>query len=162
MTIVITSYSIHYTKLYDEVEAFFVPFAERIVETLNRIGYPLCHGKVMVNNPTWRGRLHDWQARIRDWVNDPEPQKVRYSSIFFDFVPLAGDPELAGQLRDIVHRELRNFPGFLYHMMSLDLRYKVPVGLLGRFLLVITSYSIHYTKLYELFFIILVLILLLN
>jgi len=117
-----------------EVEAFFVPFAERIVETLNRIGYPLCHGKVMVNNPTWRGRLHDWQARIRDWVNDPEPQKVRYSSIFFDFVPLAGDPELAGQLRDIVHRELRNFPGFLYHMMSLDLRYKVPVGLLGRFI----------------------------
>jgi CBS domain-containing protein len=88
----------------------------------------------MANNPLWRGRLNDWQTRIRDWVNDPEPQKVRYSSIFFDFAPLAGDPELANQLRDIVHREIRNFPGFLYHMMSLDLRYKVPVGLLGRFI----------------------------
>jgi CBS domain-containing protein len=117
-----------------EVEAFFVPLAEKIVDALSRVDYSLCHGKVMANNPLWRGRLNDWQTRIRDWVNDPEPQKVRYSSIFFDFAPLAGDPELANQLRDIVHREIRNFPGFLYHMMSLDLRYKVPVGLLGRFI----------------------------
>ncbi len=72
--------------------------------------------------------------RIRDWVNDPEPQKVRYSSIFFDFAPLAGDPTLAQSLREVVHREIREFQGFLYHMMTLDLRYKVPVGLLGRFL----------------------------
>jgi CBS domain-containing protein len=117
-----------------EVEAFFIPLAERIVAALSRVGYPLCHGKVMASNPLWRGRLSDWQARVRDWVNDPEPQKVRYSSIFFDFAPLAGDPGLANALRDIVHQEIRNFPGFLYHMMSLDLRYKVPVGLLGRFI----------------------------
>jgi CBS domain-containing protein len=117
-----------------EVEAFFVPLAERIVAALSRVGYPLSRGKVMVDNPLWRGRLSDWKARLRDWVNDPEPQKVRYSSIFFDFAPLAGDPSLANQLRDIVHQEIRDFPGFLYHMMSLDLRYKVPVGLLGRFI----------------------------
>ncbi|PLX82529.1 MAG: cyclic nucleotide-binding protein [Desulfuromonas sp.] len=118
-----------------EIDAFFVPFAEKLVQALNRVGYPLCHGKVMANNPSWRGRLRDWQARIKDWVNEPEPQKVRYSSIFFDFTPLAGDPSLAQDLREIVHCEIREFQGFLYHMMSLDLRYKVPVGLLGRFIL---------------------------
>jgi len=89
----------------------------------------------MANNPIWRGRLQDWKERIADWVNDPEPQKVRYSSIFFDFAPLAGDPSLAQDLRDIVHHLIREFPGFLYHVMSLDLRYKVPVGLLGRFII---------------------------
>jgi CBS domain-containing protein len=118
-----------------EIDAFFVPFGERIVRALEKVGYPLCHGKVMVNNPAWRGRLKDWQTRIQDWVNDPEPQKVRYSSIFFDFAPLVGDPSLARDLRSIVNREVREFQGFLYHMMSLDLRYKVPVGLLGRFVL---------------------------
>ncbi len=118
-----------------EVEAFFVPFAEKIVSALAEVGYPLCEGKVMVNNPAWRGRLKEWRARINDWVNDPEPQKVRYSSIFFDFAPLAGDPALAQDLRTIVHRAIREYQGFLYHMMSLDLRYKVPVGLLGRFIL---------------------------
>lgn len=117
-----------------EIEAFFTPFSERLVQALATVGYPLCHGKVMVSNPAWRGRLIDWEERLRDWVNDPEPQKVRYSSIFFDFVPLAGDPTLAHDLRTVVFRLIRDFQGFLYHMMSLDLRYKVPVGLLGRFL----------------------------
>ena len=117
-----------------EIDAFFIPLAEKVVTALHRVGYPLCSGNVMANNPLWRGRLQDWQARIRDWVNDPEPQKVRYSSIFFDFAPLAGDPGLAQSLREVVNREIREFQAFLYHMMALDLRYKVPVGLLGRFL----------------------------
>ncbi len=118
-----------------EIQAFFVPFADKIVSSLHRVGYPLCTGKVMANNPLWCGRVQDWDARISDWVNNPEPQKVRYSSIFFDFTPLAGDSGLAQNLRDIVDREIREFQAFLYHMMSLDLRYKVPVGLLGRFIL---------------------------
>jgi len=116
------------------VEAYFVPLAEKIVKALDRVGYPLCQGKVMVTNPAWRGRLKDWEARIRNWVVDPEPQNVRYSSIFFDFVPLVGDPALAQELRGVVFREIREYTAFLYHMMSLDLRNKVPLGLLGRFI----------------------------
>jgi CBS domain-containing protein len=116
------------------VEGFFTPLAEKVVRALEEVGYPACHGKVMVNNPAWRGRLRDWHARIKDWVNDPEPQKVRYSSIFFDFAPLAGDPQLARDLRAVIQSQIQDFQGFLYHMMSLDLRYKVPVGLLGRFI----------------------------
>ena len=115
-----------------EIEEFFVPFSEKLVDALAEVGYPLCEGKVMCNNPLWRGRLIDWHKRIHDWVQNPEPQKVRYSSLFFDFVPLAGDSTLAQSLHDIVFSEIRRFEGFLYHMMSLDLRYKVPVGLLGR------------------------------
>jgi CBS domain-containing protein len=89
----------------------------------------------MANNPSWRGRVQDWDERISGWVNNPEPQKVRYSSILFDFAPIAGDAGLAQSLHDIVDRGIAEFQVFLYHMMSLDLRYKVPVGLLGRFLL---------------------------
>jgi CBS domain-containing protein len=117
-----------------EIEKFFKPFSEKLVAALAKVGYPLCEGKVMCNNPMWTGRLIDWHKRIHDWVQNPEPQKVRYSSIFFDFVPLDGDSTLAQSLHDIVFSEIRRFEGFLYHMMSLDLRYKVPVGLLGRFI----------------------------
>ena len=117
-----------------EVEEFFAPFSEKLVQSLQKVGYPLCEGKVMANNPAWRGRLKDWNERLTDWVNDPEPQKVRYSSIFFDFVSLAGETSLAEDLRDIVHHLISDFPGFLYHMMSLDLRYRVPIGLFGGFI----------------------------
>lgn len=118
-----------------EVNAFFVPFAEQLVEAYARIGYPRCHGKVMADNPLWRGRLKEWRARISDWINTPEPQKVRYSTIFFDFMPLVGDPSLCQDLRDIVHEKIRKFPLFLYHVMELDFKHKVPLGLLGRFTL---------------------------
>lgn len=120
---------------YEEVNAFFVPFSNRLVEVLDQIGYPRCKGKVMVNNPIWRGRLKEWYSRIYDWVNTPEPQRVRYSTIFFDFMPLVGDPALCQDLRDIVHEQIRKFPLFLFYMMQLDFKHKVPLGLLGRFTL---------------------------
>jgi len=118
-----------------EVEAFFEPLAKAVVEALQQVGYPLCDGLVMIDHPLWRGRLSDWRRRIRDWIDITEPQQIRNSSIFFDFAPLAGDSALASELREIVRAEVAGQPGFLYQMMTLDLCYKVPLGLLGRFIL---------------------------
>lgn len=117
------------------VEPFFARFGTALTENLLAIGYPLCDGEVMANNPLWRGSLHDWKIRIQEWVHNPEPMKVRFSSIFFDFVPLYGDAELAHELRVAIAGEIESFAGFLYQMMSLDLRHKVPLSLLGRFVL---------------------------
>ena len=116
-----------------EVDAFFIPFAEKLVAALARIGYPRCDGNVMVNNPLWRGRLQDWKERVSDWIRVPEAQKVRYSSIFFDFMPIAGEASLCLALRKIVHQEIKDHPIFLYHMMELDFKHKVPLSLIGRF-----------------------------
>ncbi|TYO98330.1 CBS domain-containing protein [Geothermobacter ehrlichii] len=120
-------------EMRQEVDAFFVPFAERLVAAYAAIGYPLCNGKVMANNPLWRGRLQDWKERITEWIRVPEPQRVRYSTIFFDFMPLVGDTSLCQDLRDIVHLLIRETPVFLYHLMELDFQHKVPLSLLGRF-----------------------------
>lgn len=118
-----------------EVESFFAPLARDVVAALQQIGYPVCDGQVMADHPQWRGRLCDWRERIRDWIADSEPQQIRNSSIFFDFAALAGDSTLVTELREIVRAEVRDQPGFLYQMMALDLRYKVPLGLLGGFVL---------------------------
>ena len=116
-----------------EVDTFFVPFSEKLNMALAKTGYPLCDGDVMVRNKEWRGRLGDWQERLNSWLLDPEPTHVRNSSIFFDFLPLVGDVDLAHDLREMVASGIATHQGFLYHMMTLDLRYKVPLGLLGRF-----------------------------
>jgi len=117
----------------EEVAAYFFPMAEKLVTALDTIGYPLCNGKVMVNNPLWRGPLKDWKKRVASWIQVPEPQRVRYSSIFFDFMPISGDSSLCNDLRDIVRHEISENPLFLYYMMELDYKHKVPIGLLGRF-----------------------------
>jgi CBS domain-containing protein len=85
-----------------EVDAFFEPFSDKLNLALARVGYPLCDGEVMARNKEWCGRLADWQERINVWLLDPEPIHVRNSSIFFDFLPLVGDVELAHDLREIV------------------------------------------------------------
>ncbi len=118
----------------DEIDRFFVPLADRIVSALDTIGYNYCSGAVMANNPAWRGRIRDWRERIEQWALEPDPVNIRDSSIFFDFAPLAGDSGLAHDLREIVNRVIAENPPLLYQMMSLDLRHKPPVGLLGRFI----------------------------
>lgn len=120
-------------EMHEEIEKFFDFFGERLVEAYASIGYPRCNGGVMGSNPFWRGRLKDWDARIYDWIHTPEPKKVMYSTIFFDFMPLTGDATLCQDLRDIVYKQIREFPLFLYHMMEQDFKHKVPLGLLGGF-----------------------------
>lgn len=122
-------------SMLEEVEAFFVPFSEKLVEAFALIGYPLCNGEVMVNNPLWRGRVKDWHNRIINWFSKPEPKSVMFSTIFLDFMPLAGEATLCLDLRDIVHSEIRKNPAFLYHMMENDLKHKPPLGILSRFIL---------------------------
>lgn len=124
-----------------EVTAFFTPFAERLVAGLEQIGYPLCNGEVMANNPLWRGRLNEWKVRVSDWIRVPEPKKVMYATIFFDFMPLTGDATLCQDLRDIVHAELRRYPRFLYHLLENDLNHRAPLNLLGRF--VVEKSGVH-------------------
>ncbi len=120
-------------EMHEEIEKFFDLFGERLAEAYAGIGYPRCNGGVMGSNPFWRGRLKDWDARIYDWIHVPEPKKVMYSTIFFDFMPLTGDATLCQDLRDIVYKQIREFPLFLYHMMEQDFKHKVPLGLLGGF-----------------------------
>lgn len=120
-------------SMQDEVDAFFIPLADKVVHALDHVGYPLCEGDVMASNPVWRGRLSDWEDRIKDWATNPEPHKVRYSSIFFDFTPIVGDPSLAHSLQSIVFQSIREHPGFLYQVMQLNLSHKVPTGIWGRF-----------------------------
>jgi CBS domain-containing protein len=68
-------------------------------------------------------------------VTTAEPVQIRDSAIFFDCALLVGDGGLLAELRDIIRVQVADQPGFLYQMMALDLRYKVPLGLLGRFIL---------------------------
>lgn len=121
-------------EMQQEVDDFFIPFADKLTHALDAVGYPLCEGDVMVSNEAWRGRSADWRQRVADWAANPEPFKVRYSSIFFDFTPLVGDESLAHQLQSDVFTAVRDYPSFLYNVMKLNLTHKVPIGLWSKFI----------------------------
>lgn len=119
--------------MQEEVDAFFLPFFDKLVLAFAEVGYPLCEGFVMVNNPEWRGTLSQWKKRVSDWIRVPEPKMVRYSSIFFDFMPVLGESKLCDELRETIHKEIQKNSLFLFHMLEIDSKSRVPLNLLGRF-----------------------------
>lgn len=121
-------------ELEAEVSNFFIPFTEKLVKALDTVGYPLCKGEVMVNNPIWRGKLSEWKKRVSRWITVPEPQRVRFSTIFFDLYSLIGDSKLCNDLKNHIFKEIKNNLIFLYQMMELDYKHKVPLGFLNRFI----------------------------
>jgi CBS domain-containing protein len=87
----------------------------------------------MASNPRWRQPLATWRRYFADWVSDPTPENLLYSSIYFDFRPLAGDPGLARALRDEVRAQVRAWRSFPRHLGRLAVSHGPPLGLFGRF-----------------------------
>lgn len=110
-----------------------LPLARRINETLDVCGFPLCTGQIMASNPQWCLSLHEWQEKFSNWVLEGDPQALLNASIFFDFRPLHGVMELAGELTDWLALEASTNSRFLFQMAANAQRRKVPLGLLHRF-----------------------------
>ena len=117
----------------DAVRERLLPFARRVNEALDACGFPLCKGEVMASNPKLCLSLDEWRARMRSWVNTPDPTALLDAAICFDFRPLHGDATLAAALRDTVFELTRANPAFLRHMAEIALESRPPLGWLRDF-----------------------------
>jgi CBS domain-containing protein len=117
----------------DSVRERLLPFARRVNNALDACGFPLCKGDVMASNPKLCLSLDEWRARMRGWVNTPDPKALLDATICFDFRPLHGDATLAASLRDTVFELTRANPAFLRHMAEIALESRPPLGWLRDF-----------------------------
>lgn len=117
----------------DEVaRAWFRRFAEALNPALDRVGYTLCPGDIMANNPEFRRTLGEWRERITRLVDYPMQQGARWSSIVFDFATQYGDDLLTAALRDHLVHEIRRNRGLLKMMVRDDAAGQPAVGLFNR------------------------------
>jgi CBS domain-containing protein len=111
----------------------YLEFADEVNRGLDACGFPLCKGDIMARNPKWCLPLEGWRATFDAWIRNPEPQALLNAAIFFDLRPLAGEAQLAGQLRDGLLAQAASKPAFLRAMASNALQVKPPIGLLRDF-----------------------------
>lgn len=112
----------------DAVRDYFLHrLGARIVTLLEKCGFALCPGNVMVNNPAWSRSLGEWARELAAWAQEPTPERVRAATIFLDFRPVAGDLTLGARLRE----RARPSPLFLHHLAADDLSHRVPLGPFG-------------------------------
>ncbi len=117
----------------EDTARYFAEFGARMKDALARCGFPPCSADYMASNPKWRQPLSVWKRTFADWVQEPAPEQILRSLIFFDFRPIHGDLLLAERLRAYLGQIVRERELFLAHMAATVLKNRPPLGLFGRF-----------------------------
>jgi len=83
-------------------------FADTFNNHLEKLGYPLCDGNIMMTNPMWRQPLKQFNTQIGSWFKNTDPMHGIYLSAIIDGEYVCGDESLLTQVRQhlkIAHRQ---------------------------------------------------------
>ncbi|WP_445396621.1 DUF294 nucleotidyltransferase-like domain-containing protein [Zobellella sp. An-6] len=111
--------------------AEILPFAEQFSRYLERLGYPPCPGKVMVNNPEWVHSLSAWQERIRRWVRQNSPHSHMQLAILSEPHFIAGRESLVRQLQKQLLEAVRGQELLLSEFAAQALKFHTPLTFFG-------------------------------
>ena len=118
-----------------EHEAYFEQLAKFVCDGLAACGYAYCSGDIMATNPQWRKTFTQWQECFGDWIDNPEPQALLNSSIFFDLDGVWGETKLADILKIFIAQRAKKTPRFLASLARNALSRTPPLGFFKNFVM---------------------------
>ena len=113
---------------------YFLKLGGLISKELNTIGFEYCPAEMMASNPSWCHTLTEWKEVTSHWINNPGPEEILLSSIFFDYNITYGDRTLADELSHSIFDHARRFPQFLTHLAGGAMQNPSPSGFFRDFL----------------------------
>ncbi|MDP4536528.1 DUF294 nucleotidyltransferase-like domain-containing protein [Alkalimonas collagenimarina] len=116
-------------------DVYFKQLADFVCDGLAACGYTYCTGGIMATNPKWRQPLQVWQKYFRDWIDNPSPERLLHSSIFFDIAGVWGKVEWAEQLNKDMVRHASRSKRFLASMARNALLRTPPLGFFKDFVM---------------------------
>lgn len=122
--------------LLEHTSNYFAMLGEEIVVHLEQAGYTRCKGKMMSNEPHWRGTMSEWRQRLRTWALKSTDEHILLGYNFLSFRFLFGDMSLNDAFMEMVTRQLKVSQTFLYYMAQQEREKPIPPlnpSLLGRF-----------------------------
>ncbi len=119
-------------KLHDD---YFKALAQFVSDGLDACGYTYCTGKIMATNPQWRQPRKVWQGYFDQWIDNPSPEGLLHSSIFFDLEGVWGQTEWAEQLNKHIVKKARQSKRFLACMSRNALNRTPPLGFFKDFVM---------------------------
>jgi len=117
----------------DTCRDYFLEAARRVTQELATVGFFYCPADMMASNPRWCLSLDEWKAQFSTWIDEPVPGAVMHSSIFFDYRPVFGARELAGQLTGHIFRDLKQKDTFLRYLAREAVQKKPPLSFFRSF-----------------------------
>ena len=116
-------------------DAWFASFASFVVDGLVACGYPRCPGGIMATNPQWRQPLREWRRMFARWLDEPTPEAVLRSAIFFDLRLLHGESRLVDTLDQQIADSAPESGRFLAHLARNAASNEPPLGFFRGFVL---------------------------
>ena len=122
---------------YDEAihGEYFAQFATFVCDGLAACGYSYCTGDIMCTNPQWRKTRTEWEECFSNWIDDPNPERLLNSSIFFDLLGVCGRVKWAEQLQSFIVRRAKRNSRFLACMAYNAILRTPPLGFFKDFVM---------------------------
>lgn len=119
-------------RIHDE---YFRQLATFVSDGLAACGYSYCKGGIMGSNPKWRQPLRVWRSYFTQWIEQPNPETLLNSSIFFDLDSVYGEAGLVENLKDLIAQKASSNPLFLANLARNALNRKPPLGFFRTFVM---------------------------
>jgi CBS domain-containing protein len=116
-------------------DSYFQSLAQFVSDGLSACGYAYCPGEVMATTDRWRQPLAQWMQHFDTWVQEPAPEALMHSSIFFDMRHVYGEASLTTRLRTRVLEQTQSNSIFLASLTVNALNFKPPLGFFRQFVL---------------------------
>ncbi|QMV15775.1 DUF294 nucleotidyltransferase-like domain-containing protein [Vibrio spartinae] len=104
---------------------------DKLTHTLLQLGYPVCPGKVMVNNPFWVKSQRNWQAALSQWVEQAKPEQIMNIAIMADAQAVAGNRMLLHPVREHLSELMADQELILSAFTRPALNFSLPLTLFG-------------------------------
>lgn len=119
----------------DAHDDYFKKLATFVCDGLDACGFVYCPGEVMAMTDRWRQPLKRWKRTFTRWIQEPTPNALMHSSVFFDLRCIAGDRSLVRTLRDHILSQTQQNTIFLASLAVNALDARPPLGFFRRFVL---------------------------
>ncbi|EKO3632674.1 DUF294 nucleotidyltransferase-like domain-containing protein [bacterium 19MO02SH05] len=114
---------------------YFEKFAKFVCDGLAACGYAYCTGDIMATNPEWRKTRAEWEECFGNWIDNPTPERLLNSNIFFDLLGVHGRVKWAEQLSSFIARRAKRNNRFLACMAYNAIRRTPPLGFFKDFVM---------------------------
>ncbi len=118
------------------IDEYFRTLSDRIVNGLNRCGFPLCKGNIMATNPRYFGNIMSWKDKTDRWINISAENGDDFVDIytFLDFRIVYGSETLEEALRSHVLEAFGKNTNALRMLAGPIISVPVPLGFFKNFL----------------------------
>lgn len=122
---------------YDEKQhgQYFKELATFVCDALSKCGYRYCTGDIMATNPAWRLTRNQWEECFSSWIDNPKPEALLNSAIFFDLDGVYGRLKWAEHLNSFIVRRARKNNRFLSCLARNALNRTPPLGFFQNFVM---------------------------